>query len=70
MVPIDYDGAIDNDHFDTLGVLVWIVKRGAVGNRLGIEEDKIGSVTLDDRAAVRQAKRSGRAPGHLVDSLR
>jgi len=70
MVPIDYGGSIDNHHFDTFGVLVRIVKRGTVGNRVWIEEHKIGGVTLDDCAAVREAECRGCAASHLVDRLR
>src|SRR5262249_50942609 len=70
VVPTDYDGAIDNHDFDTFRVLVRIVKRGAVSDRRGIEEHEIGGVALDDRTAVREAKCSGRAAGHLVDGLR
>ena len=70
MVPIDYGSSIDNHHFDTFGVLVRIVKRGTVGNCIGIEEHKIGGVTLDDCAAVREAECRGRAASHLVDRLR
>ena len=33
MVLIDYYHPIDNHHFDTFGVLVRIVKSGAIGNR-------------------------------------
>ena len=67
---IDHDDSIHNHHFDTFRVLVRIVKAGAIGNRLGVEEDQIGGVALDDCAAVREAKRRGRAASHLVDSLR
>src|SRR3954452_5775694 len=66
---IDHDDAIDDHHVDAVGVLVRIVKAGAVGNRLGVEKDKIGGTADSDRAAVREAKRRGRAAGHLVDRL-
>jgi hypothetical protein len=41
---------------DTFGVLVQIIEGDAVGNCLGVEEDEIGGVALDDRAAVRKTK--------------
>jgi hypothetical protein len=69
MTLIDYDDSVHNDHFDTLRVLVWIVESGAVGNRLGVEEDEIGGIAHGNCATVRKAKGSGRAAGHLVDSL-
>ena len=49
---IDHDDAIDDHHVDAFGVLVRIVKAGAVGNRLGVEQDEIGSVADGDRTAV------------------
>ena len=55
MVLIDYDDSIHNHHFDAVRVLVRVVKSGTIGNRLGVEDDKIGGVTLDDCAAVREA---------------
>jgi hypothetical protein len=69
VVRIDYDDSIHNHHFDAVRVLVRIVKSGAIGNRLGVEEDKIGGVALDDCAAVREANGSGCAASHLVDGL-
>ena len=70
VVLIDHDDAIHNHHFDTCWVLVRIIKSGAIGNRLGVEDDQIGGAALGDCAAVRKAKSSCRAAGHLVDSLR
>jgi hypothetical protein len=69
VVLIDYDNSIHNYHFDTVRVLVRIIESGAVGNRLGVEADKIGGVALDDCAAVREANGSGCAASHLVDGL-
>jgi hypothetical protein len=70
VVLIDYDDPVNHHHFDTFRVLVWVVKGGAVSNRLGVEENEIGGIALYDCAAVRKAKCSGCAAGHLVDSLR
>ena len=67
---IDHDNASDDHHVDAFGLLVRIVKAGAVGDRVGIEQDEIGGVAHDDCAAVCKAKRSGRAAGHLADGLR
>src|SRR5215208_3494238 len=67
---IDHDDAIDDHHLDAFGVLVRIVKAGAVGNRLGVEQDEIGSVADGDRTAFRKAGRRGRAAGHLADGSR
>ena len=62
---IDHDDAIDDHHLDAVGVLVRIVKAGAVGNRLGVEQDEIGGVAGRDRTAIHQAERRGRTAGHL-----
>ena len=70
LVPLDHDDTVDDHHFDTLGVLVRIVKAGAVGNSLRVEENEIGGVTRDDCAAVAQSQCRSGASCHLVNSLR
>ena len=70
MTLVNYDDSVHKDHLDTLRVLVRIVESGAVGNRLGVKEDQIGSIAHNDCAAVREAKGGSRAAGHLVNGLR
>ena len=70
LLSIYHDDTINNHHCDTFGVLVRIVKIGAVGNPLGVEENEIGGVALDDCAAPHKSKRRSCAACHLVHSLR
>src|SRR5690348_4722225 len=60
---IDHDNAIDDHRLDAFRVLVRIVKAGAVGDRLGVEDDEIGGVAHGDGATLRKAKRRSRTAG-------
>ena len=53
MLPVvDHSDAVDDHRLDAVGILVWIVVGGLVGNHIRVKYDEIGGLALGDSATI------------------
>jgi hypothetical protein len=61
--------AVHPDRCDSFGRSFRLRKRSTVGNKVGIQQYKIGGITFPHEAAVFEPKSRGWQTGHLVNRL-
>src|SRR5687767_1631687 len=60
---------VDNYIADPHGILVWLIKSGAVANCFFVEDYKVGSKAFSHQAAISKAEGLGWQRSHFADRI-